>query len=198
MAAPFGCDLEEDTDDEDADAFNEDQGEDEVPQVKTNPSMSAEMAVFGVGEGLLLDLEDHAAIEENRDGKGKFDPFVDVDGKKVSKPCALRELFKVMMSLLPGSTDRLGHVAGLTRFTIAEPLAADTTLSSALMPDLVLDGPSLFVGDPVATLLRCEGNIFLGIVQVNEISVDHLSVLKYGLNSLWNLLLPSNFRCIRW
>ena len=82
MAAPFGCDLEEDTDDEDADAFNEDQGEDEVPQVETSPSMSAEMAVFGVGEGPLLDLEDHAAIEENRDGKGKFDPIVDVDGKK--------------------------------------------------------------------------------------------------------------------
>lgn len=114
--------------------------------------MSAEMAVFGVGEGPLLDLEDHAAIEENRDGKGKFDPLGDVDGKNVSKPRALKELFNALMSSLPGSTGRLGRVAGLTRFTVKEPSAADTSLSSALASDLVLDGPSLFVGDPVATL----------------------------------------------
>ena len=59
------------------------------PQVATESA--SQVAVFGVREGPLLDLEDHAAIEENRDGKGKFDPFVDVDGKKVSKPRALRE-----------------------------------------------------------------------------------------------------------
>ena len=146
------------------------------PQVATESA--SQVAVFGVREGPLLDLEDHAAIEENRDGKGKFDPFIDVDGKKVSKPRALRELFKAMISSLPGSTDCLGRVAGLTRFTVKEPSATDTVLASTVASDVILDGPSLSVGDPAATLLGCEGNLFLAIVQVNEIIVDHLSVLE--------------------
>jgi len=177
MYAPFGCELEEDIDEEleEAGTCHIDEDEDVTPQVATESAL--QVAVFGVGEGPLLDLEDHVAIEENRDGKGNFDPFVDVDGKKVSKPRALRELFKAMISSLPGSTDRLGRVAGLTRFTVKEPSATDTVLTT-VASDLIRDGPALSVGDPAATLLGCEGNIFLAIVQVNEIIVDHLSVLE--------------------
>lgn len=131
-----------------------------------------------MAEGPLLNLEDHAAIEENRDGKGKFGPFVDVDGKKVSKPRALRDLSKTMMLSLPGSTNRLGRVSGLTRITVEEPSTADMAHMSAPASDQVLDGPSLIIGDPAATPLQCEGNIFFGIVQTNEIFVDHLSVLE--------------------
>jgi len=83
-----------------------------------------------------------------------------------------------MISSLPGSTDHLGRIAGLTRFTVKEPSATDTVLTSAVMSELILDGPSLSVGDPAATLLGCKGNIFLAIIQVNEIIVDHLSVLE--------------------
>ena len=45
--------------------------------------------IFGVGDGSLLDIEDYVAIEENHSSKGKFDPFVNINGKNVSKPCAL-------------------------------------------------------------------------------------------------------------
>jgi len=83
-----------------------------------------------------------------------------------------------MISSLPGSTNCLGRVAGLTRFTVKEPSATDTVLTSTVTSELIPDGPSLSVGDPAATLLGCEGNIFLAIVQVNEIIVDHLSVLE--------------------
>ena len=178
MYTPFGCDLKEDTEEEleEAGTCHLDDGEDVIPQVATESALQA--AVFGVGEGPLLDLEDHVTIKENQDGKGKFDPLIDVDGKKVLKPCALRELFKAMISSLPGSTNCLGRVAGLTRFTVKEPSATDTVLTSTVTSELIPDGPSLSVGDPAATLLGCEGNIFLAIVQVNEIIVDHLSVLE--------------------
>ena len=170
MYAPFGCDIEEDTNSkqEEAGTCHPDDDEDVMPQVATESA--TQVAVFGVGEGPLLNLEDHAAIEENRDGKGKFDPFIDVDRKKVLKPRALRELFKPMISSLPGSNDHLGHIAGLTRFTVKELSATDTVLASTIASDVILDGPSLSIGDPAATLLGCEGNIFLAIIQVNEIS----------------------------
>lgn len=89
-----------------------------------------------------------------------------------------------MISSLLGSTDRLGRVAGLTRFTMKEPSATNTIVTSNVPSDLVLDESSLFVGDPVATLLRCEGKILLGIVQVNEINGDHLLLLEIRLELL--------------
>lgn len=40
------------------------------------------------------------------------------------------------------------------------------------------DGPSVFVSNPVVTLIQCEGNIFLAIIQVGDISIDQTSVLE--------------------
>ena len=55
-------------------------------------------------------------------------------------------------------------------------------------------GPILSVGDPVATLLRCEGNIFLAIVQVNDICVDHESVLEIGVELLLEHIVSVQFQ----
>ena len=65
MYAPFGCDLKEDTEEEleEAGTCHLDDGEDVMPQVATESAL--QVAIFDVGEGLLLDLEDHVAIEEN-------------------------------------------------------------------------------------------------------------------------------------
>jgi hypothetical protein len=174
MSAPFGTELEDEEPPEDEEEDENGVKDNEDEAIRECGTGNLEQPIFGVGEGPLLDLEDHAAIEVNRDGKGKFDPFIDVDGKKVSKPRALRELWKALISSLPGSTDRLGRVAGLTKFTIKPSSTADESVISGV----ISDGPSLFVGDPVATLIQCEGNIFLAIVQVNDISVDHTSVLE--------------------
>ena len=57
---------------------------------------------FGESNGPLLDLEDQVAIE-----KGKNDAFIEVNGKRVSKPRALRELYKAFFSTHSGSTNRL-------------------------------------------------------------------------------------------
>jgi len=65
MYTPFGCDLKEDTKEEleEAGTCHLDDGEDVMPQVATESAL--QVAIFDVGEGLLLDLEDHVAIEEN-------------------------------------------------------------------------------------------------------------------------------------
>jgi hypothetical protein len=36
------------------------------------------LTALGEGKGPMLDLKDHASIESARDGKGKFDPLVNV------------------------------------------------------------------------------------------------------------------------
>ena len=79
MAAPFGCNLEEDTDDVDADTGNLNEVEDTV-NIPTNSS--SQVPVLGVGEGPLLDLEDHAAIEETAVGRESFTPSLTLTGKK--------------------------------------------------------------------------------------------------------------------
>lgn len=188
MAAPFGLDLEDEEPPEDEEM---DENDEEDENALEREGFNLEQPVFGVGEGPLLDLEDHIAIESNREGRGIFDPFVKVDGKMVSKPRALRELWKALILSLPGSTDRLGRVAGLTRFTVNPPSTAD---ESSLSVGVISDRRSLFVGDPVATLIQCEGNAFLAIVQVNDIIIDRVSVLEIRPDFLFESTVTIQFQ----
>jgi len=86
MAAPFGIDLKDKEPLEDEEMDENDEEDENVPECE---GFNLEQPIFGVGEGPLLNLKDHAAIESNHDGKGNFDPFVKVDSKMVSKPHAL-------------------------------------------------------------------------------------------------------------
>ncbi|KAH9016244.1 hypothetical protein EDB84DRAFT_1567344 [Lactarius hengduanensis] len=135
---------------------------------------------LGEGEGPLLDLEDHASIETSRDGRGMFSPLINIedssassDRRMVPKARVLRELERATFSKVPGSTDRLNHCAGLSRYTKTSPL-----------PDLsggVIDSTSkglLSIGDPAATVVQCEGQFFLAIIQINEILFDTSPVLE--------------------
>ena len=86
MTFPFGTD---DVEDEESEEDVEEHDQETIQAVDfTESEVSAvlEQPIFGVGEGPLLDLEDHAAIESNCGGKGSFDPFVDIDGKNILKP----------------------------------------------------------------------------------------------------------------
>ncbi|KAH9068269.1 hypothetical protein EDB83DRAFT_2222807, partial [Lactarius deliciosus] len=130
--------------------------------------------------GPLLDLEDHASIETSRDGRGKFSPLINIedssassDRKMVPKARVLRELERATFSKVPGSTDRLNRCAGLSRYAKTSPL-----------PDLsggVIDSTSkglLSIGDPAATVVQCEGQFFLAIIQINEILFNTSPVLE--------------------
>ena len=58
----------------------------------------------------------------------------------------------------------------------------------------LLQGPILSVSDPVATLFQCEGNIFLAIVQVNDICIDHESVLEIRMELLLESIVSVQFQ----
>ena len=185
MTFPFGqqdiSEDDEENDEPESQEVNEDHHDDAVLEPN-----------FGESNGPLLDLEDQVAIESNINGKGSYDPFIEVSGKKVSKPRALRELFKAFFSNHSGSKNQLERVAGLTRFTIASPSTVDS--ASVNLDSQLSQGPILSVGDPVATLLRCEGNIFLAIVQVTDICIDHESVLEIRMELLLESIVSVQFQ----
>ena len=173
---PFGQD-EKDNPSTTEDA--EDEEGEEVPIVLTPLSAQVAMDVvsstpLGEGEGPMLDLEDHASIETACDGKGKFDPLVNVgNGRMVPKARILRELERAMFSKIPGSTDRLNRCAGLSRYM------KTVDLPNPMLG--VIDSTSnefLAIGDPAATIIRCEDRFFLAVVQINEIFFDTSSVLE--------------------
>jgi len=136
-----------------------------------------------------LTLEDHIDIETTPNGKGKYDPFVDVgDGKTVSKAQVLREIERSMFSRIPGSTDRLTRVASGTRFSIT--LANSNTIKSGSLFGTLL----LCVGDPVGTLVVCENHIFLAIVLVNDIVFDLKSCLEIDTDLLTESVVTIQFQ----
>lgn len=96
-----------------------------------------------------------------------------------------------MILSVPRSTNHLGHVAGLTRFMIKAPAMTDSSTTSS---GLISGGPSLFVNDPVVTLVKCKGNIFLLIVHVTKICVDCESVLDIGPNLLMESIVSIQFQ----
>ncbi|KAI9430996.1 hypothetical protein H4582DRAFT_1823276, partial [Lactarius indigo] len=91
----------------------------------------------------------------------------------VPKARILRELERATFSKVPGSTDRLNRCAGLSRYAKTSPLLD-------LSGD-VIDSTSkgvLSIGDPAATIVNCEGQFFLAIIQINEILFDTSPVLE--------------------
>ncbi|KAH8979718.1 hypothetical protein EDB86DRAFT_2814351 [Lactarius hatsudake] len=91
----------------------------------------------------------------------------------VPKARVLRELERVTFSKVPGSTDRLNRCARLSHYTKTSPLP---DLSGGVI-DLTSKG-LLFIGDPAATVVQCEGQFFLAIIQINEILFDTSPVLE--------------------
>ncbi|KAJ7725135.1 hypothetical protein DFH07DRAFT_946256 [Mycena maculata] len=105
------------------------------------------------------DIEDIIAIADSTRNK-KHSPHIFVDGKKVSKATILSNLMQGRSSRL--STDRTRRVAGIGAFNNSSP----TDMITFNGP---LGTPSLRIGNPVATMVNCEGNLFLAIAQVNGI-----------------------------
>ncbi len=131
----------------------------------------------------MLDLEDHASIETSRDGQGKFNLLIDIgDGKVVPKARVLRELERATFSKVPGSTDRLNRCAGLSCYTKTSPFP---DLSGGFVNSTSKE--VLSIGDPAATVIQCEGQFFLAVVQINEILFDASPVLEI---SPWFLMEP--------
>ncbi|KAH9020543.1 hypothetical protein EDB83DRAFT_2432480 [Lactarius deliciosus] len=179
MEFPFGQVTTETDGDNDGD--NEQDECNGIPVTPATKSLDAQDATIlisslelGEGEGPLLNLEDHASIETSCDGQGEFSPLIGIrDGKEISKARVLHELERATFSKVPGSTDCLNWCAGLSRYAKTSPF-----------PDLsdgVIDSISkgvLSIGDPATTIVNCEGQLFLAIIQINNILFDASLVLE--------------------
>jgi hypothetical protein len=75
------------------------------------------------------------------------------------------------------STDRTKRVAGIPAF-------ANQSASSHIAFDNPTGAPSLRIGNPIATLVQCEGDVFLAIGQVNTIILGSRSLDSIVLDLL--------------
>ncbi|KAG8922940.1 hypothetical protein FRC02_011506 [Tulasnella sp. 418] len=140
----------------------EDEPEEDEDAIQTLPNE----ANGGADESTELDLEDAAGVEDSLAEQTKVLPTVEVSGKSVYKACVLRELSKY--HAIRGSTDRLKRVANLARYVVKSSGSANLIDQDTVFND----SAALVLNDPATTLLRCEGQVFLAVVQINQIKID--------------------------
>lgn len=132
---------------------------------------------------LPTDLEDAVGEEEP---STKHDPTFKHDGKLVYKARYLKELFKSFKE--PGSRDRLKRYADIPRYALKNArtdnvIESDIDSGSENIPAVKTDFP-------IATLLKCDGHIFVCVGEVIEIVLESKS---YDTISLDQLTEPTTF-----
>ncbi|KAJ7737509.1 hypothetical protein B0H16DRAFT_1762357 [Mycena metata] len=120
------------------------------------------------------DVEDALAIAEPQ---GKFSPYLEIEGKKVTKARALSMMMRFRGQR--SSTDRLKRVAGLPSFS-----SPTMTSGGIIMSDNALGTAAIRIGNPVALIVSCDERYFLAIAQVNNITLTALSVDSISLDLL--------------
>ncbi|KAJ7333384.1 hypothetical protein DFH08DRAFT_939956 [Mycena albidolilacea] len=121
------------------------------------------------------DLED-AAIDEDVlvDTAPVFTNFITVQDKPLRKTRALALMQKFGYNAK--STDRLKRVADVQRYSAKGNEHAGTVIES--------DAAYILVSEPIATLVRCEEKLFVGIGEVTDIQLDGKSLEQLSVDSL--------------
>jgi hypothetical protein len=109
------------------------------------------------------DLED-AVTEEHP--LAKHNPCFELDGKQIYKARYLNQTFENLKK--PGSTDRLKRVASVLRYSSKSM----SVYESVLAGDPMSRRDVVKMDSPIATLMRCSGQLFLCIGEVIDITVD--------------------------
>ncbi|KAJ7573003.1 hypothetical protein C8J56DRAFT_1133363 [Mycena floridula] len=113
---------------------------------------------------------------------------VTLGGKLVNKARALSARFKYRTS--PSSTDRLKRVQEESRY--------DSIPEADIVDFDTGDGrPTLGLSEPICTLVRCEGEIFVCIGLVNSIKVDTQEVPQLDLNLLGEKTVKVTYQACR-
>ncbi|KAJ7450568.1 hypothetical protein FB451DRAFT_1527212 [Mycena latifolia] len=125
----------------------------------TSSELTAQSTPSHSSEDAEEDFEDVLAIHETPQSQ-KHSPHVLIAGKQVSKASILKDLMQNRSPRL--STDRTKRVAGVPAF-------ANQSIDTHIAFDNPTGAPSLRVGNPIATIVECEGDQFLAIGQVHNI-----------------------------
>lgn len=112
-------------------------------------------------------------INQNAPSARKIDPWVIIDGKKVHKATVLR-LYSNPLAVTD-SKDRLKRVRGFSQYNESTSDPTDSFLPE--MPDST-NPNTVHVQDPALTLVRCNKQIFMAVVQILSIRIDGQSVLS--------------------
>ncbi|PPR05743.1 hypothetical protein CVT26_008496 [Gymnopilus dilepis] len=162
----------------DDDDFEDDFSQDLDSSVALTPtSGSNEAAELRVEIEDTLRLELDEVEQENSSPEAQANRFITFQGQKMTKVKALGLYSRYRK--VPTSTDRLRRVQGVGRHVGPDTAASDIDIS-----DLSGSGTVLMVSDPIASLLRCEGRIWLSIGLVNGITNDGKSVQFLNMDLL--------------
>ena len=151
---------------------NDNLGTNESPGTNTRPATT----VSHVHTTLDGDLEDVMAHELPQ---GPISSDVIIGGKKMGKPAALRN--RLQHRLNRASTDRLRRVEEVPCF--------NSPGSKSVPDDLIVSEsefglPCIRVGHPAATLVRCDENVFLAIVNVTGLKLGDIDIQELELKYL--------------
>jgi hypothetical protein len=172
ILSPFGTLLLDVPLDDDDNEDNEDETQ--------NDSSLALQSTHRPQISISTELEDAIAEEQPESNKpSSFDRSAMFQGKRLPKAriLALRSKYKDS----PSSTDRLKRVAEVERYAAT---SGEATRGNIIEYDSAFGGPCLLISEPIATLVRCEKKVFLGIGEVNDIKIDSQSVEQLGLDVL--------------
>ncbi|KAI0027218.1 hypothetical protein K488DRAFT_91135 [Vararia minispora EC-137] len=119
------------------------------------------------------EFEDQLQAEAAVSANTQFGHMIRVGDITMNKSHTLAAAFQFRTS--PNSTDHLRHVQGVSRY-LSNYDEDRTTFSSTDST-----GSALYVNHPIATLLLCEGNLFLAIGDIIRLKVhskrsDHVSI----------------------
>ncbi|KAJ7208378.1 hypothetical protein GGX14DRAFT_323364, partial [Mycena pura] len=115
-------------------------------------------------EALPTELEDAAAEESLiNSATSSFSSVIAVHNS--DQPMKKVKVLSLMQKprYTAGSTDRLKRVADITRYT---------TQTAEVMGPTDDDSPYILVTEPAATLVRCEGKLFVAVGDVTGIHID--------------------------
>ena len=162
ILSPFGEILvnQHDIEDEyDCSELATDYDTSETPTFSSTENPTTQISVPYTHEG---DLEDAMAEEMPRN---QITSDIIITGQKTTKAKAL--CHQIMYQTSHASTDRLKRVQHIPCFNpiISPELDSSTIISD----DDPLGTPSLRIGNPIVTLVQCEGHIFLVVAQVNQL-----------------------------
>jgi hypothetical protein len=117
-----------------------------------------------------------------------FSNMVQIRGLTINKSQAIAQQFQYMT--LASSTDRLQCVAQESHFK--NPNHLDHYISD----NTNTEGPMLSILQPIATLVFCEGNLFLCIAEVNELFCDSLPMDNIPVTLLSEKIIQVSYQAL--
>ncbi|KAJ7705827.1 hypothetical protein B0H16DRAFT_1482122, partial [Mycena metata] len=111
----------------------------------------------------------------------------DIERKNLkTKPPPLKYTHKAV------STDRLQRVAALERYS-----SRSDEQGHIAEHDSAFGSPCILVSEPIVTLIRCEGKLFVCVGEVTDIRVNNQSVEELGLEVLQEQAVTVHFQIVR-